>query len=138
MPGSGRITKKGGPSMSDDKSERRGYRDFLVLGLLILIGLAGSIAWLVSPPRFSGPPVPNPNGYDTLLAAGKLVKGAPPAQGVAHKATDEELRAFVASNGKALAAAKVGFSQESGVPLGRMASIEAPLEALGPVRQLGR
>src|SRR5690348_14312520 len=108
--------------MSDERSDERGCRGFLALGLLILIGLAGSMAWLVRPPKFSGPPVPDPNGYDTLLAAGKLVQGTPPAQGVANKATDEELRAFVTSNDKALAAAKAGFSQKSVVPLARMES----------------
>jgi hypothetical protein len=132
------LTEKGRLSMSDKASGRRGYRGCLVLCLLILVGLAGSMAWLVWPAKFSGPPVPDPNGYDTLLAAGRLVKGAPPAQGVADKATDEELRGFVASNDKALTAANAGFSQESVVPLGRMKSMEAHLEELGPFRQLGR
>jgi hypothetical protein len=130
--------KRGGPSMSDEGSERRGCRGFLVLGLSILIGLAGSTAWLLRPPAVSGPPPPNPNGYDTLLAAGRLIKGTPPAQGMADKATDEELRAFLASNDEALAAAKAGFSQESVVPLGKVDSIEAHFERLGPTRQLGR
>jgi hypothetical protein len=109
-----------------------------VLGLFVLIGLAGAMAWLLRSPEFVGPPVPNPNGYDTLLAAARLVSGVPPAQGVADKATDGELRAFVAANEKALAQAQEGVSQESVVPLGRMQSFEDHLEGTGPLRQLGR
>jgi hypothetical protein len=124
--------------MSNEGSQRRGRRVFLVLGLVILIGLAGSMAWLLRPLKFAGPPVPNPNGYDTFLAAGRLVTGVSPAQGKADPATEGELRTFVAANDQALALAQTGFSQESVVPLGRMESIEAGLEGTGPFRQLGR
>ena len=131
------LKEKWEPSMSDEGSQRRGRRSFLVLGLFILIGLAGSMAWLLRLPKFAGPPVPKPNGYDTLLAAGRLVTGVAPAQGMADKATEGELRAFVAVNQQALALAQAGFSQESVVPLGRMESIGAALEGSGPFRQLG-
>jgi len=124
--------------MSDERTVRRGYRGFRVVGLLALISLAGLMGWLVWPTSLSGPPVPDPNGYDTFLAAGKLVEGVPPAQGVANQATDEELRAFVASNTTALVAAQPGFAQGSVVPLGGMRSIEAHIQRLGPLRQLGR
>jgi hypothetical protein len=96
------------------------------------------MAWLLRPPKFAGPPVPNPNGYDTLLAAARLVTGVSPVQAMADQATEGELRAFVAANDKALALAQAGCSQESVVPLGRMESIEADLEGARPFRQLGR
>jgi len=117
-------------------AERRGGRGFLALALVVLIGLAAATAWLARRPEFAGPPVPDPNGYDTLLAAGRLVTGTAPEK--MDGATDEELRAFVAANAKALAVAQPGFEQESVVPLGRMESIEAPLEESGPFRQLAR
>jgi hypothetical protein len=124
--------------MSDEGPQRRRWRGFRLLSLSVLVGLAGSMAWLVSAPKFAKPRMPNPNGYDTLLAAARLVTGVPPAQGVAAKATEEELRAFIAENDQALAQARAGFAQESAVPLGRMESIGAHLEVSGPLRQLGR
>lgn len=123
--------------MSDAGSKRLGRR-LAAVCLLAVAGLVGVAAWMARSPRFPGPPVPDPNGYDTLLAAAKRVHGVPPAQGAPDRATDDELRSFVAANEPALAAAAAGFEQESVVLLVRAGSLAAHLDKLGSFRQLGR
>jgi hypothetical protein len=55
--------------------------------------------------------LPNPNGFDTIIAAGQLVSG-PLSTGVA-EASQEELSAFLDNNADALAMAKATLQQET-------------------------
>ena len=126
--------------MSDDKAKQRNFlRAILLPALLVFIGVIASFAWWATPPRFSGPKPPAPNGYDTLLSAGKQIKQLAFKGGVSpDKATDEELREYVSLNKDALSIANQGFLQESVVPLETTETVEAHLERLGPHRSLSR
>jgi hypothetical protein len=63
------------------------------------------------------PPLPDPNGYDDLAAAGRAVQGKVPAGGDLMSASEAELRAFVHQNGEALRLARLGLGRECRVPV---------------------
>lgn len=71
-------------------------------------------------PRRPPPPVapPEPNGYDTVFAAAKLITPAADSLSqVVDSAGDAELQSFVAANRRALDLARRGLAQRSLVPL---------------------
>src|SRR5262249_21781531 len=104
----------------------------------VLAILAVSAAWLAQGRAFRAEPLPNPNGYDDLAAAGAMVTGQPPAQGDSARATVEELRAWVGPNRPALARAKVGLRRDSRVPLPATPEDPRHFDHLGRLRQLAR
>lgn len=59
-------------------------------------------------------PLPNPNGYDELVKAGRMVKGNVSDY---DKADWENLRGIVATNAEALVLARSALSNQCGVPL---------------------
>jgi hypothetical protein len=59
-------------------------------------------------------PLPNPNGYDKLVAAGKLLQGQPDFY---ETMTETELATLIASNVEALALVRSAFTNECRVPV---------------------
>lgn len=114
-----------------------GWRGVLAAVFVILLGVAGFVAWSARPRSFAGPAIPDPNGYDTLSAAGKRVTGPNPANRVS-RATREELRSYVEANAAAFEAARPGFDQDAVVPLSRFTSFETALEQSTNFRSLER
>ncbi len=81
---------------------------------LVVLAVAGFAYVLLGPGRTAPPaPVPDPNGYDDLVRAGKQL-GKDSAD---YSAMDqEELRAWVEVNAEALKLARQGLSRECRVP----------------------
>jgi hypothetical protein len=88
-------------------------------------------------PLYEGP-MPVPNGYDDLIAAGKLVRAQPPAQGDFRKATIDELRAWVGSNAEAAERVRLGLGRESRVRLPDSLLPQSRMDDVGHLRQVGR
>jgi hypothetical protein len=59
-------------------------------------------------------PLPNPNGYDGLVKAGRMIKGVVSDY---DRASLEQLRGIVATNAEALALARTALSNQCAVPL---------------------
>jgi hypothetical protein len=59
-------------------------------------------------------PLPNPNGYDDLVKAGKMIKGVVSDY---DKARVEQLRGIVSTNAEALSLARTALSSQCAVPL---------------------
>ena len=72
----------------------------LVLLLIVILGAFGS-----PPPK----PLPNPNGYDDFVKAGKMVSGN---AGDYSNMTPEQLASLVATNAEALKLVRIGLSRE--------------------------
>ncbi|MFO0950511.1 MAG: hypothetical protein U0835_05040 [Isosphaeraceae bacterium] len=108
------------------------------LGFGALVALPG--AWLAwqSSRGTPEPPMPDPNGYDDLVAAGAMVQGQMPAQGDLRKAATEDLRSWVGSNADALARARVGLGRETRVRLPDELMPQSRMDALSGLRQLAR
>ncbi|AGA30482.1 type II secretion system protein G (GspG) [Singulisphaera acidiphila DSM 18658] len=120
--------------MSERKS-RRGWTGVLVL-LIALIFVV--LIRLLLPSSFRGETLPNPNGYDDLIAASKTVTGNVLTVTELEKADTEELRALIGKNREALARASVGLGRQSVVALAKSPSVEAHFENFGALRTLGR
>jgi len=66
------------------------------------------------------PPLPNPNGYDDFIQAGTLIQAGPLASGKIddyRNLSQEELRAVVAANAKALSLVRSGLEKSCAMPL---------------------
>lgn len=83
----------------------------LLLAVLIIAALYG-LQRLATQRQL--PPLPDPNGYDDLLAAGEMVQGSAPDWDTA---PIEELRQFVDANMAAEARMLVGLERDSRVPV---------------------
>jgi len=132
------------------ETDRRGaLRFWLALAAAGLACLAVPAVWLTVPRSFTGETVPEPNGYDNLIAAGRMIEGQAPSkpsgQGLVSippaEATVEELRAFVGPNAAALAEARLGLGRATCVRLSTRPLQQAIAENIGhvgPIRALGR
>jgi hypothetical protein len=95
----------------------------VVIGVVVL-AIFGFVISVFTPGRIINP-MPSPNGYDDLVAAGKLVSGE-----IARMNADfsgvktEQLQRVVAENAEALERARVGLARESRVRL--PASVDHP------------
>jgi len=99
---------------------RRIVWDMLATGIMLLvlfnvIVAAGVYYRVINPPPIPKAALPDPNGYDTLIQAGRPLENVtvPDAQ----TATLPVLRAFLTTYGHVLEAARVGLGQESRIPL---------------------
>lgn len=108
-----------------------------LLTLLVALVLLPSV-WLLMPRRFLGEALPNPNGYDDLIAAGRLVTGNFQTVADLEKSKTDDLRALVELNRVALERARVGLDRKSVVPLSKSPTVEAHLENFNALRALGR
>jgi hypothetical protein len=102
--------------------------------------LLAPVFWVAVPRPFRGEPLPNPNGYDDLVAAGKSITGdmPMPASGDYSEADPEVLRTFVEQNRKALSQARVGLARESRVRLPDAVLSPVHDEAMTALRVLSR
>ncbi len=121
--------------MTDSPRPRRRLRRiaFWVVGLLVAM-VGGSL--FVPPPAL--PALPDPNGYDDLIAAGKLVTGdwnLPRFEA----APVETIRPLVEGNTKALERIRLGLGRESRFTLDYSPeTLNRGIEGVGPLRACGR
>jgi hypothetical protein len=109
-----------------------------VFGLVVLVaavglGYAAFRGWGPSPTI----PLPDPNGYDDLTLAGRMIVGQLPWKVRAPEAGPEEIRPYVESNREALALGRQGLARESRVPL-KYSEADLDGARIGQVRALGR
>lgn len=92
--------------------ERRSRRGCLAAIVLAGAVFLAAVVWVAVPRPFRGEPLPNPNGYDDLVAAGRSITGdmPMPANGDYSRADPEALRTLVERNRKALIEARVGLA----------------------------
>ncbi len=127
--------------MSDPTTDavRKPRRHWRKLGVLLaIVAATGAVLWSAGrqPPS---PKLPDPNGYDDIVRAGSLVKGAWPNKGDFAKAAVSDVRAFVEANKATLDLARVGLGRECMVPLeNSQAGLEKHFEAMSPIRAVGR
>ncbi len=83
---------------------------FIAAVVLVVVALV----FALSQPPPSGPPLPNPNGYDDLVKAGRML-----ADNTSDYATVNEvdLRALVVKNAGALKIARTGLGRPCQAPL---------------------
>jgi hypothetical protein len=112
---------------------------------LAAIVLAGAcflapVVWIARPRPFQTDPLPDPNGYDDLVAAGRSFTGEMPVPPNAdYSQVDEEsLRIVVERNRKALDLARVGLARKRRVRLPDMAGTPEHIETTTALRVLGR
>ncbi len=108
-------------------------RSTLALG--VVVGLAGlAVVWIISgwaPPA----PLPNPNGYDDFLAAGKLATGRIADQPLFDH---ERLREVVATNAEALRLVRLGLSRQCSVPTASaLTNVSSWTHELSMLKRLG-
>ena len=121
-------------TLAPPRSRRRWLMALGIGGVLIAV----PIAWLAALGAGLDEAIPNPNGYDDLVAAGReiagdFVKADPKVAG-----NDELLRAIVAENANALARARVGLGRASAVPLADDGSLQDHIDDFNAVRKVGR
>lgn len=109
--------------------------------IIAAIGIVGMgvllFAFSRRPAPFTPPPVPDPNGYESLIRAGRIIEGSPPNEGNIDEADPEELRAWVLANREALELADEGLELPSGVPL-NFTRADVEMQDLGALRMLAR
>ena len=118
-----------------ERKSRRGWTSVVVLLLAIMFIPLG---WLIMPRKFLGETLPNPNGYDDLIVAGRLVTGDFRTVADLDMADIEALRAIVEQNSKALARARIGLGRPSVVALLKSPSVDAHFNNFSLLRTLGR
>jgi len=93
-------------------------RKLWMVGLLLAVLMAGSITVTLlltkEPPTPTPKSLPNPNGYDTLASASKMLS---PASQDFSKLSHDELAALVEANSNAVLLARSGLQQECRVPM---------------------
>lgn len=88
-------------------------RTFLLIGVLVLAaGLFMGYLYFQPP---EPEPLPHPNGYDDLVAAGEMLKGEVPDEANG-RLTLAECREFVSANREALDRGRLGLTRECRVP----------------------
>jgi hypothetical protein len=88
-------------------------RPGLLLTSAAALLLAGLAALLLRPPAYQPTPLPVPNGYDDLVAAGKMITDRIPEP----TASLETRRAFIVQQSNALARARLGLSRPMAAPV---------------------
>ncbi len=91
------------------------FRKSILAALIFISVLVGLFFWL-RPPTPTPVVLPNPNGYDDFVAAGKLSMDSSSTNGYV-KMTDAELRNFVGENAPALRLMAEGLKKECRVPI---------------------
>lgn len=127
--------------MMAEREEARGRKSWwgwTAMVTLLVAFMVVPLVWLLRPRTFLGETLPSPNGYDDLIAAGRLATGSFLKVADLEKADTDDLRAFVEENRETLRRARVGLGRKSVVALSRSPSVEAHLEAFNMLRRLGR
>ena len=113
---------------------------FLILTLIAIMaclaiwGLRGLLQ-----DRLASPTIPNPNGYDDLVCAGKLIQSLGPNGGGWHEADLAELRSFAKANKPALERARLGLGRDGMANFAdTQAGFVVHFEQAGPIRSLSR
>jgi hypothetical protein len=111
------------------------FKILLLLGALVGIAMGVSLMFPEKPsaaPR----PLPNPNGYDIFVKAGRTVMGGINLQ----RMTRDELALVVESNSNALQLARTGFQFECRVPVQFSTSYFSnhSMREIVPLRSLGQ
>ncbi len=105
----------------------------LILGVLLIVAL---LVWLFRPAPASGPVLPNPNGYDTLMRAGAQLTHAEEPLTYTNK---QKLLEFVEANRAVLASVRTALTQECQVPVQfSQTYITNHLPALAGLKSLAR
>src|SRR5215469_7700909 len=84
---------------------------FIFSGVVLVLFLALMI--FIWGPTSPGAPLPNPNGYDDFVAAGKSIRGDPSGFSVL---THEQLQGLVSSNSEPLRLFQTGLTRECRAP----------------------
>ncbi len=103
--------------MNTPPLHRRLWHAARLLLALVLCAALGVVAWLVLGPRHPRAPeaaLPNPNGHDDFVAAGRALSGREPKW---ETATSEQMRGYVSSNAAALSRLRVGLTRPARVPV---------------------
>ena len=84
---------------------------FFIVAVLLVVA---TLVLTRNQPPPAGPPLPNPNGYDDFVQAGRMV-----ADNTSDYSTmsEADLRALVKTNSEALKLARTGLTRECQVPL---------------------
>jgi len=107
----------------------------ILTGFLALIAVALVVGiCLVSSRSVSPPPLPNPNGYDTVIRAARMLKGNTDYL----TAGEEELRIGLEKNKEALNEGKKGLNQESRVRLEYSAVSSTHIDELPHLKSLAQ
>jgi hypothetical protein len=112
---------------------------FLTAIGVVLLAMVGAVVWMLVPVPLSGR-MPDPNGYDDLIAASRMITGETVAPNSSdYSAVDTQtLRAFVDPNRQALERARVGLGRECRVRLPVTYMDPDWMENAGRFRNLGR
>jgi hypothetical protein len=84
-----------------------------LLALLVILVLLFVVLGIIMAPLPPTEPLPNPNGYDDFVRAGKMIAG--PLDDAAKLALDE-LRALIQTNAEPLRLARLGLTRRCAVP----------------------
>ncbi len=121
-----------------DPARRRFRGKHLLAGGLVCACLLAAIGFgLQRAPLPSSPPLPVPNGFDDLVAAGLSIHGPVPNDPA--KADEPTLAAYVAANGEALARARIGLARSCRVPLDEsQTTLDAHIKRTSALRGVAR
>ncbi len=109
-----------------------------LLGLGIAVVILGLLAFSLFYARSTAtfPPLPNPNGYDDFVAAGKKVSSQISDFPTLKQA---ELREVVATNGEALRLCRLGLSRTCSVPTEAViTNFDATMGEIAPLKRLAQ
>lgn len=112
-------------------------RPVLLLSSVLALLLAGLAALLLRTPGYQPTPLPVPNGYDDLVAAGKMITDPAPEP----TAPLELRRAFILQHSNALARGRLGLSRPIVAPVSFTAPTGGnpqPMAAYGALKTLAR
>jgi hypothetical protein len=103
---------------------------FFVVAVLLVVA---ALIFTLGQPAAALAPLPNPNGYEDFVKAGRMVADDSPGDGTM---SEEDLRAFVKKNAEALNLARAGLSRECRVPLEYSATIDTHHQDLSVLKRL--